>query len=137
MPKQAQALAEMPSAVRTMLRDLGANLAIARKRRKQSMRAWAARIGVSEPTLKRLEQGDPGVAMGIYATALWMIGRAQALPDLAAPQFDLGALENEVRVAQARAQRTPISLDARLRKAAAIDTPQAAGPGARRSKGQG
>ena len=65
MPKQAQALAEMPSAVRTMLRDLGANLAIARKRRKQSMRAWAARIGVSEPTLKRLEQGRRHLSQGL------------------------------------------------------------------------
>jgi len=137
MPKQAQALAEMPPAVRASLRVLGANLAIARKRRRESMRAWAARIGVSEPTLKRLEQGDPGVAMGIYATALWMIGRAQALPELAAPQFDLGALENEVRVAQARAVRAPVSLDARLSGAAAMDAGPAAVSGARRSRGLG
>ena len=107
MPKQSQALTELPHAVRSLLRELGANLAVARKRRKESRRAWAERIGVSVPTLARMEQGDPGVAFGTYATALWLIGRAQAIPDLAAPQSDHGALESEVRVARARAVRSP------------------------------
>ncbi len=108
VPKQSQALIEMPPAVRALLRELGANLSIARKRRKESLRAWAGRIGVSEPTLARMEQGDPGVAFGTYATALWMMGRAQAIPQLAAPALDLGALEGEVRVALARGSRRAI-----------------------------
>ncbi len=87
MPKQSIALTEMPPAVRGLLRELGANLSVARKRRKESIRAWAGRIGVSEPTLVRMEQGDPGVAVGTYATALRMIGRAQAIPELAAAAF--------------------------------------------------
>ncbi len=115
MPKQSQSLAELPPAVRALLRELGANLCIARKRRKESQRAWAGRIGVSEPTLARMEQGDPGVAFGTYATALWMMGRAQAIPELAAPALDLGALEREVREARGRAVRTPLSLDARIK----------------------
>lgn len=114
MPKQSRALTELPPAVRALMRELGVNLSIARKRRKESLRVWAGRIGVSEPTLARMEQGDPGVAFGTYATALWMIGRAQAIPELAAPQLDLGALENEVRRAQARAVRSPVSIEARL-----------------------
>ncbi|MDP1902272.1 MAG: XRE family transcriptional regulator [Rubrivivax sp.] len=119
MPKKSKALAEMPPAVRSLLRELGANLSVARKRRKESLKAWAGRIGVSEPTLTRMEHGDPSVAFGIYATALWMIGRAQAIPELAAPQLDLGALESEVRVAMARAVRTPISLEARINSSSA------------------
>ncbi len=110
----------MPPAVRSLLRELGANLSVARKRRKESIKAWAARIGVSEPTLARMEQGDPGVAVGTYATALWVIGRAQGIPELAAPQLDLGALESEVRVARARAVRAPISLEARLKSSGAV-----------------
>ena len=101
---------EMPPAVQSLLQELGANLSIARRRRKESLSAWAGRIGVSEPTLSRMERGDPGVAVGTYATALWLIGRAQALPELAAPQFDLGALESEVRVARERSVRSPISV---------------------------
>lgn len=114
MPKRSIALTEMPPAVAALLTELGANLSIARKRRKESLKTWAGRIGVSEPTLARMERGDPGVAIGTYATALWLMGRAQALPELAAPQLDLGALENEVRAAQQRAVRAPVSLEARL-----------------------
>ena len=130
----------MPPAVRALLRELGANLAIARKRRRESLRAWAGRMGVSQPTLVRMEQGDPGVAMGTYATALWMMGRARALPELAAPQLDLGALENEVRAAQTRAVRAPISLQARISSArtaasaAQVSTTAIAGQAKRRRR---
>ena len=114
MSKRSQALESMPPAVAAQLRALGENLSIARKRRKEPRKAWAQRIGVSEPTLMRMEHGDPSVGFGIYATALWLIGRSQAIPALAAPEHDLGALEEAVRVAQARAVRKPASVQARL-----------------------
>jgi transcriptional regulator with XRE-family HTH domain len=135
MPKRSQALIEMPPAVQSLLRELGSNLSIARKRRKESLKAWAGRIGVSEPTLSRMEQGDPGVAVGTYATALWMIGRAQAIPELAAPQLDLGALESEVRVAQARAVRSPISLEARIKSSGSVTADLATGSSATKMTG--
>lgn len=100
----------MPSVVLVHLRELGENLAIARKRRREPLKAWAQRIGVSEPTLMRMEKGDPSVSMGVYATALWLMGRSQAIPDLAAPEHDQGALEDAVRVAKARAVRKRPSL---------------------------
>jgi len=89
------------------LRELGGFLAIARVRRKESLRGWAKRIGVSIRTVQRLEQGDPGVGMGVYAAALWLMGRADALPGLADPSLDRGALELDVRAARARLDRTP------------------------------
>jgi transcriptional regulator with XRE-family HTH domain len=105
----------MPPAASHALRGLGENLAVARVRRRESQRAWAKRIGVSVPTLIRLERGDPGVGAGIYATALWLIGRAGALPALAAPGEDHGALEADVRGAvQRRAVRSAASAEARL-----------------------
>jgi transcriptional regulator with XRE-family HTH domain len=105
----------MPPATTQALRALGENLAIARVRRHESQRAWAKRLGVSVPTLIRLERGDPGVGMGIYATALWLIGRANALPDLAAPANDRGAIESDVRTAiRRRAVRSAASAEARL-----------------------
>jgi transcriptional regulator with XRE-family HTH domain len=91
---------------------LGENLGIARKRRRESQAIWAQRLGVSIPTLKRMECGDPGVAVGIYATALWLIGRADALAPLADPNLDHGALEIEVRQAQKRSSRQPAPLAA-------------------------
>lgn len=121
MPKQSKALLSMPPAVLVQLQQLGEHLVIARKRRKESRKAWAERIGITEPTLTRMERGDPSVAFGSYATALWLIGRAQALAELAAPELDLGALESEVRAASVRSVRKGPSVQARLRAAAQRD----------------
>lgn len=110
MPKRSSAIDSMPSVVLAQLRDLGENLAIARKRRREPMKTWAQRIGVSEPTLMRMEKGDPSVSLGVYATALWLMGRSQAVADLAAPEHDQGALEDAVRVAKNRAVRRRPSL---------------------------
>jgi transcriptional regulator with XRE-family HTH domain len=102
MPKSPLALSTLPPAAARALRTLGDNLAIARVRRRESQRAWAKRLGVSVPTLIRMERGDPGVGVGIYVTALWMIGRVDDLPELAAPTADLGAIEKDVRSAVQR-----------------------------------
>jgi transcriptional regulator with XRE-family HTH domain len=117
MPKTPQALVAIPPAAVQALRALGENLAIARTRRRESQRAWARRLGVSVPTLIRMERGDPGVGAGIYATALWLMGTVRGLPDLAAPAADRGALESDVRQAlQRRAVRSAASVEARLRR---------------------
>jgi len=115
MPKSPRAVLAMPPATTRALSALGENLAIARVRRRESQRAWARRLGVSVPTLIRMERGDPGVGIGIYATALWLIGKADALPELAAPATDHGALESDVRSAlKRRAVRSAASVEARL-----------------------
>ena len=108
MPKIPIALQQLPPATLAALERLGADLAVARLRRKESLASWSSRLGVSVPTLMRLEAGEPGVGMGIYATALWLIGRDGALAELASPDKDRGALELDVRKAvalgKARAQ---------------------------------
>lgn len=117
MSKSSAAMATLPPVALAALRKLGENLAIARVRRKESQRAWAKRLGVSIPTLIRMEQGEPGVGIGIYATALWLLGRVQALPELAEPAQDRGALELDVRNAEKRrAVRSAASIQARLGK---------------------
>lgn len=113
MPKASIALSTLPPSVSQALKALGKNLAIARLRRRESQRVWAKRLGVSVPTLIRMEQGDPGVGVGILATALWLIGRVQALPELAEPQNDRGALELDVRAISKRVARSQASLATR------------------------
>ena len=105
MPKSSAHHDWLPAQAQAALRALGLNLALARTRRKESLRAWALRLGVSVRTVQRLEDGDPGVGMGVYAAALWLIGRADALPALADPALDRGALELDLRQAQARLLR--------------------------------
>lgn len=108
MPKTARALLQLPPATAAAIEKLGADLAVARLRRKESLRTWAKRMGVSVPTLQRLEAGDPSVGIGIVATALWLIKRDGELRNLAAPEHDQGAIEMDVREAvelgRARAQ---------------------------------
>ncbi len=58
----------LPAAVERNLRQLGEHLRIARKRRKQSLAAFAQRMQISIPTLRKLEAGDPAVSMASYAT---------------------------------------------------------------------
>lgn len=118
MSKSTNALQQLPPATLGAIQKLGADLAVARLRRKESLRSWAKRLGVSVSTLQRLEAGDPGVSIGILASALWLINRDGELGQLAAPEHDQGALEMDVREAvqlgQARAQA---AADARLRVA--------------------
>ncbi len=115
MPSTPQALQALPPAASQALRALGENLAVARIRRRESQRAWAKRLGISVPTLIRMERGDAGVSVGIYATALWLMGRVGALPTVAAPAEDKGALESDVRSAlKRRAVRSAASVEARL-----------------------
>lgn len=99
MPKISHALLQLPPATAAAIEKLGADLAVARLRRKESLKTWAQRMGVSVPTLQRLEAGDPAVGIGIVATALWLIRRDGELGKLAAPEGDLGAIEMDVRAA--------------------------------------
>ena len=75
----------MPQQAAKALAELGERLALARLRRKQSQRAWAQRLGVSVPTLASMERGEPGVSMGVYATALWIIGIVGLIAILTGP----------------------------------------------------
>lgn len=106
MPKSRLVAESLPPVAIAALRKLGGDLAIARKRRQESQRAWAARIGISLPTLIRLEKGDAGVAVGAYLSALWLIGRADAIGQLANPELDTAAIQRDVRKAVARNRRT-------------------------------
>ena len=51
-------------------------------------------MSVSVLTLLKIESGDQGVAIALYATALWLIGRDGAIAELAQAQFDVNALNN-------------------------------------------
>ena len=56
-----------------MLEGFGNNLKLARLRRKYSSEAVAQRAGISRKTLSRVEQGDPAVAIGIYARVMQVL----------------------------------------------------------------
>ncbi|HTY50416.1 MAG TPA: hypothetical protein VMB48_12075 [Steroidobacteraceae bacterium] len=108
----------MPPSTLAALEQLGADLAVARLRRRESLKTWAKRIGVTVPTLLRLEAGTPGVSLGVLATALWLIGRDGALATLATPKEDRGALELDVRQAEALGKsRARATAQAKMKRA--------------------
>ncbi|CAN1496588.1 hypothetical protein MCEMAEM4_00372 [Burkholderiaceae bacterium] len=118
MTKASTALTQMPPSTLAALEQLGADLAVARLRRKESLKTWAKRMGISVPTLLRLEAGEPSVSLGVLATALWMIGRDGMLASLATPKEDRGALELDVRQAEALGKaRVRATAQAKLKKA--------------------
>ena len=78
----------LPLPARHALRTLGADLALARRKRGLSTADMAARLFVSRDTLWRLERGDPTVAVGTLATALFVLQLHDGLGTLAAPAHD-------------------------------------------------
>src|SRR5688572_311155 len=122
MPKTARALLQLPPATAGAIEKLGADLAVARLRRKESLRSWARRLGVTVSTLQRLEAGDPSVGTGSVATAPSLIQRDGELRNLAAPQHDQGAIELDVREAiELGRSRARSSGEARMRAASTSD----------------
>lgn len=105
MPKAAVSVASLPGPVQVALEVLGGHLRLGRKRRKESLRSWAVRMDVSVPTLVAMEKGDPRVSMGVYATALWLLGQDGALRELAAPERDAQALAQEILAIEKRGSR--------------------------------
>lgn len=105
MPRQNTPPSDYPQAVLQQIEKLAQNIAIARKRRGESQAQWAKRLGISQPTMARIERGDPSVAMASYVMCMWLINPKAELSELIAPQNDHAALEKEV--AKARVKRKP------------------------------
>lgn len=78
----------LPPKVRRSLATVGANIAVARKRRGLTVVMMAERLGVGRDTYGRLENGDPSVAFGTYAMALFSLGLDAVLHQLADPASD-------------------------------------------------
>ena len=72
-----------PAAVRSALRKLGADIRDARKRRRLPMAVVAERAFTSRSTLQKIEEGDTGVGIGIYASVMQALGLLDGLRDLA------------------------------------------------------
>jgi transcriptional regulator with XRE-family HTH domain len=66
-----------------LLEGYGGNLKLARLRRKYSAETVAQRAGISRKTLSKAEQGDPAVALGIYARVMQVLRLEDDLQKLA------------------------------------------------------
>lgn len=64
---------------RRALEALGANIKMARLKRRISVQGFAGRVGVSESTVTRLEKGDDGVSIGTLAMACLVLGEIERI----------------------------------------------------------
>lgn len=62
-----------------ILRTVGENIKLARLRRKITTTMLAERANISRATLRKVENGEVGVTMGIYANVLLLIVSLQRM----------------------------------------------------------
>ena len=80
--KRSAALDALPASVQRALTKLGEDIAAARRRRRITMAIMAERTFITRKTLARVERGDAGVSIGIYATVIFVLGMVDRLGDL-------------------------------------------------------
>jgi DNA-binding XRE family transcriptional regulator len=85
----------LPIPVKHALRKLGRDMRDARRRRRIPVAIVAQRASISRSTLVKIEKGDPSVALGLYATVLFIMGMVDRLSELADPKSDSVGLQLE------------------------------------------
>ncbi|MFA5265100.1 MAG: hypothetical protein WC378_14855 [Opitutaceae bacterium] len=102
----------LPLPTRRALAKLGQDLSTARRKRHFTVAMMVERMGVATNTYRRVEKGDPTVAMGAYAMTLFVLGLGNALGDLVDPKRDeVGLQLDEARLPKrVRVKKTPTSL---------------------------
>lgn len=103
MPRPTSAL--LP-AVERLLRGLGENIQLARKRRGISAQLLAERAGMSRPTLRAIERGDASITLGALANVLNSLGLAEELGKLAQDD-ELGRRLQDAALAPGPRKRAP------------------------------
>lgn len=82
MPRQNTRPTDFPPAVQQQIARLAECIVTARKALGETQAQWAARLGISQPTMARLERGDASVSAATYILCLSQLN----------PQLDLTVL---------------------------------------------
>lgn len=99
MPRQNTSPADFPPAILAQIEQLAQSIVVQRKSRGETQAQWASKLGISQPTMARIERGDPAVAMATYVSCLWQLN----------PALDLGQLL-PAQVGQVSAPNASISI---------------------------
>jgi len=104
----------MPLPVKRALSKLGGDIKSARIRRRITTTLMAERAFIARSTLQKVEKGDPGVSLGVYATVLFILGLSERIADLAdvgrdnvGLQLDEARLPQRVRSSKPRSATQP------------------------------
>ena len=77
MPRQNTSPQDFPAFILQQIEQLALHIVNTRKQRGETQAQWAEKLGISQPTMARIERGDPAIATATYVTCLWMVN-----PDL-------------------------------------------------------
>ena len=102
MPQKKIAKNSLPPELIDIISQLGERIRIARKRRAITMKEMSSRMFVNRKTLARLEKGEPGVSLAVFASALWTLGLDKDLTGVALPERDSVGIFHERKKLPAR-----------------------------------
>ncbi|HQY09558.1 MAG: helix-turn-helix domain-containing protein [Burkholderiales bacterium] len=88
MPRPLQLNQTAPFAVRDGALRIGERLAVARKRRRLTLRELAAKAGISYDTARAVEAGNLQTGFGAYLAMLWAMGLDSEIQAFADPERD-------------------------------------------------
>ena len=102
----------LPLPVAHAMVKLGQDIRNARRRRRIQIQVMAERASIARSTLHKVEKGDPGVGMGVYATVLFVLGMLDRLAEIADVTGDRLGLDLEEeklpqRIRHPRTDRVP------------------------------
>ncbi len=102
----------LPMGLRRSLSKFGHDLSVARRKRRLTVAMMMQRTGLAKGTYARIEKGDPAVAMGAYAMALFVLGFGEVFSNLTDARYDdAGLLSDEEHLPKrVRAKKTPTPL---------------------------
>lgn len=108
MPRQNTRPTDFPPAVQQQIARLAECIVAARKAQGETQAQWAARLGISQPTMARLERGDASVSAATYILCLSQLN----------PQLDLTVL-----LPRSSAPAAPVTAPAPAKTAATAAAP--------------
>lgn len=98
----------LPTPLRRSLAKFGADIRVARRKRQLTIAMMCERVGITKVTYLKVERGDAGVSLGIYAMTLFVLGLGTPLGELIDPRSDeAGLLSDENRLPQRVRVPTP------------------------------
>lgn len=99
-------LVQLPTAALKAMAIAGEAVRLARRRRRQTAADLAMRLGVSLPTFRKLEKGDPSVSLGTFVMALWLFDLLENFSGAVNPAQDRTGLALEIARMPKRIRRT-------------------------------
>ena len=88
MPRPLQLKDTAPFAVKNGAQRIGERVALARKRRRLTVRELASKAGISYDTARAVEAGNLQTGLGAYLAMLWAMGLESEIQAFADPERD-------------------------------------------------